>query len=129
MFRGGYARSADNSSFVNFRNSYPSVFAWSMSPGRFNSVENIYVPVTTLRQGITPPIAPPDVSSGKILLPAGVGTTTYPKDLDRGHVDSFNVTVQHELAPWLTGQAAYVRHPGNRATQLRQHQCRCPWDR
>ena len=108
VFRGGYARSADNSSFVNFRNSYPSVFAWSMAPGRFNGVENIYVPVTTLRQGIAPPIAPPDVSSGQILLPAGVGTTTYPKDLDRGHVDSFNVTVQHELTSWLTGQAAYV---------------------
>jgi len=108
VFRAGYARSADNSSFVNFRNSYPSVFAWSMPSGQFNGVDNLYVPVTTLRRGIAPPVAPPDVSSGKILLPAGVGTTTYPKDLDRGHVDSFNVTVQHELTPWLTGQAGYV---------------------
>jgi len=108
VLRAGYARSADNSSFVNFRNSYPSVFAWSMPSGTFNGVPNNYVPATTLRQGIAPPVAPPDVSSGKILLPAGTGTTTYPKDLDRGHVDSFNVTVQHELTPWLTGQAGYV---------------------
>ena len=54
------------------------------------------------------PPAPPDLNQGKMLLPAGVGTTTYPKEADRGHIDSWNVTVQRELTSWMTVQAAYV---------------------
>jgi hypothetical protein len=108
VLRGGYARSVDNSSFVNFRNSYPSVYIWSLPSGKFNGVDNPYVAVTTLRQGIAPPAGSPDFSSGKILLPAGTGTTTYPKDLERPGIDSWNITLQRELKSWLTGQVAYV---------------------
>jgi len=104
VFRSGYSRSADPTSFINFRNSYPSVFAWEMS--QINN--NPYIPVTTLRQGIAPPIAPPDVSSGKLLLPAGTGTTTYPKDLQRGSINSWNVTIERDLTSRLTAQVAYV---------------------
>ena len=104
VLRSGYSRSGDPTSFINFRNSYPIVFVWSMP--QING--NPYIPVTTLRQGITPPVAPPDLSSGKLLLPTGTGTTTYPKDLDRGTINSWNVTVQRDIRPWLTSQAAYV---------------------
>lgn len=106
--RAGYGRSADPTNFTNFRNSYPINFAWSMAPVRFNGVDNPYIPVTNLRQGLIAPAAPADLSQGRILLPAGVGTTTYPKDLERGYIDSFNVAVQRELTSWMTVQAAYV---------------------
>lgn len=104
VLRSGYSRSADPTGFLNFRNAYPSVFAWAMP--EING--NPYIPVTTLRQGIAPPVAPPDVSSGKLPLPAGTGTTTYPKDLDRSSIHSFNVTAQRDITNWLTAQAAYV---------------------
>jgi hypothetical protein len=104
VLRSGYSRSGDPTSFINFRNSYPSVFAWAMP--QING--NTYIPVTTLRQGIAPPSGPPDVSSGKILLPTGTGTTTYPQDLQRGSIHSFNVAGERELKPWLTATAAYV---------------------
>jgi hypothetical protein len=108
VFRAGYALSVDPSTFVNFRDSYPTVFIWAMAPGRFNGVENPFVPVTTLRQGITAPAGAPDLSTGRIPLPRGVGTNTYEKEIDRGDVHSFNVTVQREVTSWLTAQAAYV---------------------
>jgi hypothetical protein len=104
VLRSGYSRSADPTGFLNFRNAFPSVFAWAMP--QING--NPYIPVTTLRAGIAPPVAAPDVSSGKLQLPVGTGTTTYPKDLDRSSIHSFNVTVQRDLTNWLTAQAAYV---------------------
>jgi hypothetical protein len=113
VLRGGYALGADNTSFINFRNSYPAVFAWQMPPVNFNGVQNQYIPVTTLRQGLIVPGGAPDTSQGKILLPANVGTTTYQKEVDRGKVHSFNATVERQMLPWLTGQASYV---GTRAT-------------
>ncbi len=79
-----------------------------MPPIRLNGVDNAYLPVTNFRQGLVPPPGAPDLNQGKLLLPAGVGTTTYPKNLDRGHIDSFNVAVQRELTSWMTFQAAYV---------------------
>ena len=108
VLRSGYSRAGDPTSYINFRNSYPSVFAWALLPGTFNGVQNPYVPVTTLRKGIAAPVTPPDVSSGKIALPSGTGTTTYPKDLERGSIHSWNVTVQRDVKSWLTAQAAYV---------------------
>ena len=38
-------------SFINFRNSYPSVFTWAMPAGRFGGVDNPFIPVTTLPAG------------------------------------------------------------------------------
>jgi hypothetical protein len=108
VLRSGYSRSGDPTSFIQFRNAYPSVFAWEMLARTFNGVQNSYIPVTTLRQGIAPPVTAPDVSSGKIAVPAGTGTTTYPKDLERGSIHSWNVTVQRDVKSWLTAQAAYV---------------------
>jgi outer membrane receptor protein involved in Fe transport len=108
VLRAGYGRTADPRNFTDFRNSYPINFVWTMAPIKYNGVDNPYLPVTTFRQGLIPPSAPPDLNQGKILLPAGVGTITYPKEANRKHIDSFNIAVQRELAPWMTFQAAYV---------------------
>jgi hypothetical protein len=78
-------------------------------PGiRFNGVENAYLPVTNLRQGLIAPAGAPDLSQGRLPLPRGTGTNTYAEDVQRGSVHSWNVTVQRELTPWMTAQAAYV---------------------
>ena len=108
VLRGGYSRSADPTSFIQFRNSYPSVFVWEMRPGQFSGTDNVFVPVTTLRQGIAPPVAPPDLTQGILPLPTGTGTTTYPKDFERESIHSWNITVERELTTWVTAQAAYV---------------------
>jgi hypothetical protein len=108
VFRAGYAMSVDPSTFINFRDSYPTVFIWAMPPVRLNGVDNPFIPVTNLRQGLIAPAGAPDLNAGRIPLPRGVGTNTYAKEIDRGDVHSFNVTVQRELASWLTAQAAYV---------------------
>jgi hypothetical protein len=108
VLRGGYALGADNTSFVNFRNAYPAVFAWQMPVVQIGGVDNPYLPVTTLRQGLVVPGGAPDTSSGRILLPQNVGATTFAKQHERGKVHSFNITVQREIARWLTGQASYV---------------------
>jgi hypothetical protein len=108
VFRAGYAMSVDPSTFVNFRDSYPTVFIWAMPAVRLNGVENPFIPVTTLRQGLIAPAGAPDTSSGRIALPRGVGTNTYAKEVERGDVHSFNFTVQREVTPWLTAQASYV---------------------
>ena len=108
VLRAGYGRSADPTSYINFRNAYPIVYIWSMPPIKLSGADNAYLPVTTFRQGLVAPPGSPDLEQGKILLPKGVGTTTCQKDGDRGHIDSFNVTVQRELFSWMTFQAAYV---------------------
>jgi Carboxypeptidase regulatory-like domain/TonB dependent receptor len=124
VFRAGYGRSMDPTSFLNFRNAYPTVNAWSMPQVVYNGVSNPYIPQTTLRQGLVNPGGAPDYSSGRLLLPAGTGTTTYPKDLKRGHLDSWNIALQRELASWLTTRLR--GHAGAGADDLRQHQCRRP---
>jgi outer membrane receptor protein involved in Fe transport len=108
VFRAGYGRSADPTTYINFRNSYPIVYIWSMPASKLNGSDNAYLPVTNFRQGLVAPAGSPDLNQGKVLLPAGVGTTTYRKDGDRGYIDSFNVAVQRELTSWMTVQAAYV---------------------
>jgi hypothetical protein len=89
-----------------------------MPQGVYNGVENPYVPRTTLRQGLVAPAGAPDFSQGKLPLPRGTGLNNYPKDPQRGRVHSWNVTVQREVTPWLTAQAAYV---GTRAIGQMQY--------
>ncbi len=108
VFRAGYGRSADPTTYINFRNAYPIVYIWSMPTAQFGGKDNAYLPVTNFREGLVPPPGSPNLNQGKILLPANVGTTTYEKNGDRGYIDSFNVTVQRELTSWATVQAAYV---------------------
>jgi hypothetical protein len=109
VFRLGYAMAGDPTSFIQFRDAYPTVYIWEMPGIAFGGgVQNPYIPVTTLRQGIAAPAPPPDLNQGKILLPKGTSLNDYPKDLDRGHIHSWNATVQRELTPWLTAQASYV---------------------
>ena len=49
VVRAGYGLSSDPKPFIDFRNSYPISFAWSIPSATFNGANNAFLPVTTLR--------------------------------------------------------------------------------
>jgi hypothetical protein len=64
-------------------------------------------PVGTFAEGV-PAIQVPDPGNGILDIPSDYAWTGYPKELDRGYIESWNVTLQREL-PWnFTGQIGYV---------------------
>ncbi|MGH9372015.1 MAG: TonB-dependent receptor domain-containing protein, partial [Vicinamibacterales bacterium] len=64
-------------------------------------------PARSLSRGI-PAIQVPDEGNGILDIPSNYAWTGYPKKLDRGYIQSWNLTVQREL-PWsFTGQVGYV---------------------
>jgi hypothetical protein len=55
-----------------------------------------------------PPVAFPDLNAGKLVFPTGLGTTTYPTEIHRGYIESYNFTIQCQL-PWgVNFQTGYV---------------------
>jgi hypothetical protein len=110
VVRAGYGLSSDPKPFVDFRNSYPISFAWSIPSATFNGTNNAFLPVTTLRTGLQENIygVPPDLTQGILALPRGAGTTTWPKDVQRKYIHSWNLTLQRELTSKITGQVGYV---------------------
>jgi hypothetical protein len=46
----------------------------------------------TLATGL-PPVAVPDISSGRVTVPSNIAIATVPKKLTRGYIESFNFTV------------------------------------
>jgi outer membrane receptor protein involved in Fe transport len=83
----------------------------------FNSTADQFYWTTTLANGI-PPVPVPDISSGKVKLPAGVfmrspnsGTEAFPgsgKGLDRAVIHQWNFSLQRELPFRLITTLAYV---------------------
>jgi hypothetical protein len=103
VIRGGYGQSADPRPYIDFRSAYPIFNSFSMP-----QPANPFMPVTTLRQGIINPFPAPDLTQGILPLPPNVGTTTYPKRLNRQEIHSFNFIVERQL-PWgFTGSVGYV---------------------
>jgi hypothetical protein len=108
VLRGGYGQSADPRPFQDVRNAFPIANIWSMLAIKFNGVDNAFIPVTTLRQGLINSSTAPDINAGVLPLPANTGTTTFPKNPMRKEIHSFNFIVEREL-PWkFVGQVGYV---------------------
>jgi hypothetical protein len=108
VIRGGYGQSADPRPFIDFRNAYPIVNAWSMPALSFNGTQNSFLPVTTLRQGLINTGVVPDLSKGILPLPTNSGTTTYPGTPMRKEIHSWNFLVERELPYRFSGQVGYV---------------------
>jgi hypothetical protein len=110
VVRAGYGHSSDPKPFIDFRNAFPINFAWEHPAVTFNGVTNNFLPVTTLRQGLNQALygVPPDLTQGVLRLPTGAGTTTFPKEVERPHIVSWNAALQRELFPRWSGQVAYV---------------------
>jgi hypothetical protein len=104
VIRGGYGQSADPTTFIEFRNSFPVTNAWEMP--QINN--NPFIPVTTLRQGLINTSTPPNLNAGIIPLPSNSGTSTYPRTPMRKRIHSFNVFIERELPGQFTGQVGYV---------------------
>jgi len=105
VVRAGYGISIDPQSYRYMRDAYPATISSQYSGA------STYQAAGSLRTGIPAPVLP-DISSGKLVLPATVGTETYPEKFDRGYIQSFNLSVQREVGTRFTVQAAYV---GSRA--------------
>lgn len=105
VIRAGYGISIDPNSFRNLRDAYPATISLQISGATALEAAG------TLRTGL-PVIPTPDINQGIISLPGNIGTQTFPKVFNRGYIQSFNFTLQHELRNGWSVQAAYV---GSRA--------------
>lgn len=121
VVRLGGGMGADSNNWRFLRNCYPAVtisdFTGQATGGATNYSQfgpaasftglNATGPYAALPTGIVP-IALPNLSSGAIPLPNGVGTTTiqYPK-FRRGYIYSYNFTVEQQFAGFVA-DAGYV---------------------
>ena len=71
----------------------------------------------TLRTGI-PSVVGPDLNQTSFVLPAAVGTTTFPQVYNRGYIESYNFTVQRDAGAGINVQAAYVGSRAIRTTAI-----------
>ena len=101
VIRTGYGISIDPMHFKQLRNSFPAIISYQQSGA------NSFQQATTLRLGI-PPIVGPDPRAAVIDLPLAVGTVTFPKEYNRGYIQSFNFAIQQDLGAGFNGQVAYV---------------------
>ena len=103
VVRTGYALINDPYEGLELmRNNYPIMEPFGIQ------TTNDYTPATTLAQGL-PPIAPVTIPSSGILdLPPDVGFEGQPKNLRRGYIQSWNLTLQKEIGWGFTGEAGYV---------------------
>jgi len=101
VIRAGYGINTNAESFRNNVQTYPDVIS-----EQYSGV-NSYSAAGTLVTGI-PAFLGPDLSSGTVPLPNSVGAWSYPTPYRRGYAESYNFTVQRELARGTTVQASYV---------------------
>jgi hypothetical protein len=118
VIRAGYGMSADSNNWRFLRNNYPATTNSDVNGA------TAYYPAASLTGGTLAPypgltagipfVAIPDVSTGVIPVPNGVGPgNTVPFDFRRGYIHSYNLTLQHEFAGFV-GEAAYVGTRGIR---------------
>jgi len=85
------------------RSPYPVVIAFT-----YETPTNAFVPAGSLATGIPAPVFP-DVSSGVLAIPNAVTTVSLqPGTYRRGYIESFNLTIQRDLAAGFVLQTGYV---------------------
>ena len=103
VVRAGYGLTNDPYEGLELlRNNYPIMDPYGLQ------TPNAFTPATTLANGI-PAIPPvPSLGNGVIDLPLNVGFEGQPKNLHRGYIQSWNLTVEKQLGGGFTGQVGYV---------------------
>jgi hypothetical protein len=101
VIRSGYGISIDPNNFRALRDAYPAVISQQLSG------LTSYMPAGSLATGL-PPVDLPDISTGKLVFPSTLGTTTFPQNLRRGYINSYNFTIQRDLPFKANFQVAYV---------------------
>jgi hypothetical protein len=102
VFRAGYGITVNPMPWSRpLRGFYPLTIAFADSAAGFGFVGS-------LEEGI-PPIATPDLSTGRVQLPRGVDMRTpNPNNVDRARLHQWNVTLERRLPLDLVGSVAYV---------------------
>jgi hypothetical protein len=104
VFRAGYSLNTESTNTggdIGNHQNFPD-FVVSTIPST-----NSFAYATTLRKGL-PPVVVPDYSSGSVAVPLTTGVFTVDnKTYARGYIQSWNATVQQQLAGWLAS-IAYV---------------------
>lgn len=103
VFRAGYGLTYNPLPFSRpFRGFYPLTIASDFASA------DAFVPYSQLEDGI-PDIAAPDVSTGRVALPSTVlMRSPDPGNTSRGHVQSWNVTLERRLPLDVAVSTAYV---------------------
>jgi hypothetical protein len=103
VIRAGYGMTNDPYEGLELmRNNYPVMDPYGIQP------PNGFTPATTLAQGIPAIPGAPSLGNGIIPLPLNVGFEGQPKNMHRGYIQSWNLTLQKELGWGFTGEAGYV---------------------
>ena len=103
VVRAGYALNWDPLNLVRLiRTNYPVLLAVNG-----NSPSTYWYAGRTFDQGI-PEITAPDLGNGVIDIPRNVAVTTIGDEFRRGYIQSWNFTIQRELAKGFVGQIGYV---------------------
>jgi hypothetical protein len=123
VIRVGYGMSLDPNNWRYFRNAYPAAVVSNNVNPTANTKD--YTPAASLTGtngtglGANDPngpysvptglvlIPPPNISTGVVPLPTNAGTTTVQSPFDRGHINSFNLTVEQEFKGFVF-QTGYV---------------------
>ncbi|MBZ5577232.1 MAG: TonB-dependent receptor [Acidobacteriia bacterium] len=125
VVRSGYGITVDPENMRNQRNSFPSVVNqdYPALTDQFVSIAG-FCTQCTLRNGLpTGAGLTPNISQG-VISPAPAGTTaatllstnylptistgTFPADMNRGYIQSWNLFVQREISSSMTAEAGYV---------------------
>ncbi len=102
VVRGGYGISYDPYSLARaLRTNHPILTELVVQPA------NTLSAARRLSEGI-PSIEKPTLGSGVIDVPPNVSAQTVTLDLDRGYIQSWNLTVQRALGGGWAGEASYV---------------------
>jgi hypothetical protein len=111
VIRAGGGISIDPTSFRYLRDDYPATISSQYSGA------SSYQAAGSLRTGI-PDVIGPDLNQSVFTLPAAVGTTTFPQTFNRGYIESYNLTIQHDAGAGFNLQAAYVGSRSIRQTVI-----------
>jgi Carboxypeptidase regulatory-like domain/TonB dependent receptor-like, beta-barrel len=118
VIRTGYGITVDPDNMRNQRNAFPSVVNQDFAAlNTYQFVTSIPgVAQASLRTGIPPPNFP-DISTGTIkpsttpslttYLPS-TGTVTFPKNMNRGYIESWNFFIQRAFSQSLNAEVGYV---------------------
>jgi hypothetical protein len=112
VIRAGYGRSYDIGVFGStfghsVTQNLPVLSASQLNPpNNFDSVFN-------LATGPPAPVFPEVPANGRLPLPNGVFARLLPDTQNLSHVDAYNVTIQREITPSLSGEIAYVGNHGH----------------
>jgi hypothetical protein len=115
VVRGGFGISADPNQWHYLRNSYPGNITSDLgnASGRIPELSLTGTNATgtsygTIPVGLSSLLVPlPDISAGILPLPVGASTRDFANPFRRGYINSYNLTVQQEIAGFVV-EAGYV---------------------